>query len=309
MDVFADIFDAIQLKGSFYFRTHFSAPWGTTVPRHRHAARFHYVVSGNAWIKPEGAEPIQLSAGDFAMIPGGASHILADRQTNDAPPLETVLQAAGYQGESLLTLGDGDASAATQLVCGHFSFGDGDHVLLRALPPAIKITAEQARQHSWFSEILSLLVRRVFEDEPGALAVVTRLSEILFIEAIRIAGEATPELRRLLEAFADPRIGRAIDLIHKEPGRPWKVDHLAREVGMSRTRFADRFHELVGVGPVSYLTEWRLQRAAIALRSGHRSVAEIAFASGYSNQAAFTRAFKDRYGAPPNAYRKGSPTR
>lgn len=305
MDVLADIFDAIQLKGSFYFRTHFSPPWGTTVPRHQRAARFHYVVSGSAWIRAESGDSVLLQTGDFAMIPGGASHILADRPMTDAPPLETVLEAAGFRGEALLTVGHGDPAAATQMVCGHFSFGDNDHILLRALPPIIRITAEQRRDRAWFSEILALLVRRVFEDEPGAIAAVTRLSEILFIEAIRFASDETPELSRVLEAFTDPRIGKAMALIHKEPGRPWTVDHLAREIGMSRTRFADRFHELIGSGPMSYLAEWRLQRAVVALRTSHRSIAEIAFSVGYSNQGAFTRAFKERIGLSPKAYRKG----
>jgi hypothetical protein len=180
MDVLADIFDTIQLKGSFYFRTHFSPPWGTTVPRHRHAARFHYVVAGNVWIRAEGADAIHLSQGDFVMIPAGASHVLADRPTTDAPPLETVLESAGYRGDALLTVGQGDASAPTQLICGHFAFSEGaDHAILRALPPFIKISAEQRQKRTWFAEVLDLLVRQVFNDEPGAIAAVMRFSEIL----------------------------------------------------------------------------------------------------------------------------------
>lgn len=305
MDILADIFDTIQLRGSFYFRTHFSPPWGTTVPRHQHAARFHYVVGGEAWIRVAGADPVHLSEGDFVLIPGGESHALSDSAGGDAPPLETVLQDAGYRGEALLTVGSGDPGAATQLVCGHFTFGDGaDHAILRVLPGDIRITAEQRQSLPWFNEVLGLLVRRVFTDEPGAIVAVTRLSEILFIEAIRFASEQAPDLKRLLDGFADARIGRAVALIHREPAHPWTVDDLAREVGMSRTRFAERFHELVGTGPVSYLTDWRLQRAAMALRASHRSIAEIAFSCGYSSQAAFTRIFKSRFGVSPRAFRK-----
>ena len=168
----------------------------------------------------------------------------------------------------------------------------------------IRISAEQRAKRAWFNEVLTLLVKQVFSNEPGALVAVTRLSEILFIEAIRFAGHETPELKRLLDAFADPRIGRAIASIHKEPAHPWTVEELARKVGMSRTRFADRFQELIGLGPVTYLIEWRLQRAVVALRTSHRSVAEIAYASGYTNQAAFTRTFKERFGRSPKAFRK-----
>src|SRR6516162_5189619 len=119
MDVLADIFETIQLKGTFYFRTHFSPPWGTTVDRYANAARFHYVMKGRCWIRVEGGTPIELAAGDFVLVPSGASHVLADQPRDEAPPLETVIQSSGYRGEALFALGDGDPRAATQLVCGH----------------------------------------------------------------------------------------------------------------------------------------------------------------------------------------------
>jgi AraC family transcriptional activator of mtrCDE len=307
MDVLADIFETIQLKGTFYFRTHFSPPWGTTVERHANAARFHYVMKGHCWIRAEGSTPIELKAGDLVLVPGGASHVLTDQPRDEAPSLETVLQSSGYRGEAVFALGAGDPHAATQLVCGHVSFGDGaDHAIFRSLPTLIRISAEQHAKRPWLSEVLALLVKRVFNHEPGALVAVTRLSEILFIEAIRFAGDETSELKRLLDGFADARIGRAIAAIHQKPAHPWTVEGLAREVGMSRTRFADRFRALIGVGPVTYLSEWRLQRAAAALRRSHRTIAEIAYASGYANQAAFTRTFREKFGKSPKAFRKES---
>jgi AraC family transcriptional regulator, activator of mtrCDE len=307
MDVLADIFETIQLKATFYFRTHFSPPWGTTVDRYANAARFHYVMKGHCWIRVEGSTPIELAAGDFVLVPSGASHVLADQPHNEAPPLETVLKCSGYRGEALFALGEGDPRAATQLVCGHVTFGEGaDHAIFRALPALIKISAEQRSKRAWLDEVLALLVKQVFNNEPGALVAVTRLSEILFIEAIRFAGDETSELKRLLDGFADARIGRAIAAIHKKPAYPWTVEGLAHEVGMSRTRFADRFRALIGFGPVTYLIEWRLQRAAAALRTSQRSIAEIAYASGYANQAAFTRTFKEKFGKSPKAFRNES---
>jgi len=116
MDVLADIFETIQLKGTFYFRTHFSPPWGTTVPRLDRAARFHYVVKGRCYIRVEGDVPVELSTGDFVLVPNGASHILTDDLSRPAPALETLLACSGYDGESLFALGQGDPAAATQLV-------------------------------------------------------------------------------------------------------------------------------------------------------------------------------------------------
>jgi AraC family transcriptional regulator, activator of mtrCDE len=305
MDVLADIFETIQLKGTFYFRTHFSAPWGTTIPPQSHAARFHYVVQGTCYIRVEQGQTTQLSQGDLVMIPNGASHILADAPGRDAPPLESVFQSVGYRGERLFAVGEGDPAAATQLICGHFTFGDGTgHAILRALPTLIKISAPQRAALTWFDEVLNLLVKQVFRNEPGAVAAITRLSEILFIEAVRFAGKESEELKRLLDAFADERIGRAIAVIHRDPARQWTVQLLAREAGMSRTRFADRFQELIGRGPASYLSEWRLQRAAVALRTTHRTIAEISYGCGYFNQAAFARAFKEQFGQSPKMFRK-----
>jgi AraC-like DNA-binding protein len=304
MDVLADIFETIQLRGAFYFRTDFSPPWGTTVPHLGRVARFHHVVQGRCWIKVVDAEPIELSPGDFVLVPNGQSHVLSHMPTVDAPPLETVLEAAGYQGEILLAVGAGDPAAATQLVCGHLTFGDGaDHAILRALPSLVRIGNAERERRPWFDQVLRLLVAQVFSGHPGSIAVVTRLSEIVFIEALRFAGDEAPELRRLMEAFADARIGRAIALIHREPARPWTVDSLAQEVGMSRTRFAEQFREMIGTSPVSYLTEWRLQRAIAALSTGRQPVSEIARECGYSSPAAFTRAFNERFGRTPKAYR------
>lgn len=309
MDVLADIFETIQLRGTFYFRTDFSPPWGATVPHLGRVARFHHVVKGRCWIRVGDAEPVELSPGDFVLVPNGQSHILSHAATVEAPPLETVLEAAGYQGEILLAVGKGDPAAATQLVCGHLTFGDGaDHAVLRALPSLIRIDNAERARRPWFDQVLGLLVSHVFSGRAGSIAAVTRLSEIVFIEAIRFAGDEAPELRRLIAAFADARIGRAIALIHQQPARPWTVDSLANEVGMSRTRFAEQFREMIGTSPVSYLTDWRLQRAMAALSTSRLPISEIARRCGYSSSAAFTRVFNKRFGRAPKAFRSDNET-
>lgn len=307
MDVLADIFRTLRLQGTFYFRAHFSPPWGTTVPALGRAARFHYVVQGSCWVAVDGQTPMELAPGDFVLIPNGASHILSHAPTDAAPPLETVLQAAGYRGNHLLALGEGDPRAETQLVCGHFDFVQGaDHPVLRALPPIVRIGNADRAGRPWFDEVLRLLVSQVFAAHPGPTAVVTRLSEIVFIEAIRYAGDEAPGLRRLVAAFADARIGRAIALMHEAPARPWTVDALARAVGMSRTRFAAQFQDLVGMPPVAYLTEWRLLRALAALATGAGPIAAVARDHGYASAAAFTRAFSEHFGRTPSEVRAGA---
>lgn len=245
-----------------------------------------------------------LETGDFILIPNGASHILADQPTDTAPPLETVLEAVGYRGEALLSIGSGDPQAATQLVCGHLTFGSGaDHPLLRALPPFIHIAGATRCRRPWFDEVLKMLVIHVFNGHPGSIAVVTRLSEVLFIEAIRSAGDEAPRLKAMIEGFSDDRIGRAIALIHRDPAKHWTVGMLAREVGMSRTRFATLFHDLIGMAPIGYLAERRLQKGVALLTTTRKTIGEIAPASGYASPAAFTRAFVERFGKSPRKMR------
>lgn len=305
MDVLSDIFETIRLRGTFYFRTHFSAPWGTTVPRLGRAARFHYVARGQCYITVEGQPPVLLQTDDFVIVPAGASHILSHDAGQAAPPLEEVLTAVGYDGERLLALGKGDEAASTQLVCGHFTVAEGgDHPLLRALPPIIVISNALRRSRPWFDQVLTLLVNHVFQNHDGAEAVVTRLSEVLFIEAIRSAGKEAPGLQRIVEAFSDPHIGHALQMMHRDPAREWTVEDLALAVGMSRTRFAGRFHDVLGVGPIGYLTEWRLQRAAQQLRNTRQPIALIARANGYASPASFSRAFSEQFGVSPREWRQ-----
>ncbi|MBY0284583.1 MAG: AraC family transcriptional regulator [Sphingomonas sp.] len=304
MDVLNDIFETIQLRGIFYYRTDFSGPWATTIPPLARAARFHYVAHGQCWCRVEGAQPLTLETGDFVLIPNGAQHVLADCPTEDAPPLEAVMEAVGYDGEALLSVGTGDPLAATRLVCGHLTFGAGaDHPLLRALPTYIHVTDAARQRRPWFNQVLSMLVSNVFSGHPGSIAVVTRLSEVLFIEAIRSAGTEAPQLRAIIDGFSDERIGRAIALIHREPGKHWTVAMLAAEIGMSRTRFAVLFQEMIGVGPISYVIEWRLQKANAQLFTTCKSIPEIARGIGYNNPADFTRAFVQRFGQTPVEFR------
>lgn len=313
MDVLSDIFTTIRLRGTFYFRSEFSPPYAIRVPAYRSAARFHYVLRGSAHVTLlRSGRTVSLTEGDFALIPAGAPHVFADTPGRDGAPLETVLRTPGYTGDGLLVLGGpGDASALTRTVCGHFDFRDGaDHPLLRALPEIIVVGTQDRAQMPFLEETLRLLVEQVFSDRPGSIAAVLRLSEVLFIEAMRSGLAQAPALAGLIEAFADPAIGRALVLIHHDPARPWTVETLAREVGLSRSRLAERFAALVGIGPMGYLAEWRMQRALALLEDGGASVREAARRVGYLSPAAFSRAFAQRFGRSPRdaaTYARESP--
>lgn len=306
-DILTDIFATLSLKGALYFRTDFSGAWGVAVPNHHGAARFHLVVQGGVIVTLASGKTVRLGPGDLILIPAGAAHTLSDREDRAAPPLETVLADAGYDGGGVLALGDGDDAATTQLICGHFTFRDGaDHPLLRALPDALITTAADRAREPWLDETLRLIARRIFEGAPGAEAAVTRLSEAVYIELMRLGLGASGDMVGVLAAMQDKQISRALKAMHAAPHEPWSVEKLAGEAAMSRSRFAERFRALLGVSPMGYLSEWRLQKALALLDQSRCSVQEVASRSGYQSPAAFTRAFAAKFGASPTEFRRAS---
>jgi len=299
-DLLSDVFETIRLKGTLYFRTDYSPPWAITVPAYEQAARFHFVIQGCCHVSLPSGSNIVLEPGDVVLIPRGRGHVLADRLGRAPAPLERVIQESGYDGKGAFVIGKSDPQATTQMVCGHLGFSQGaDHPLLGALPEVILITQADRRRYPLLDESLHLVARRALSDEVGAAASIARLSEVFFIEAVRASVERHPPLANVMTAMTDLHIGRALELVHKTPGDPWTVETLAKESGMSRSRFAERFTELVGVAPMAYVTEWRLQKALATLGSSKTSVKEVAAQAGYQSAAAFARAFAQRFGMPP----------
>ncbi|TXG84534.1 MAG: AraC family transcriptional regulator [Sphingomonadales bacterium] len=305
MDLLSDILDTIALRGQIYFRTCFTGPWSVAVPQYQRAIRFHYVVQGVCHVTMSAGQELALRQGDIALIPSGAAHILSDQPGRIAASLETVLNDAGFTGEGALCLGAGDDNHATQMICGHFVFAEGsDHPLLRAMPQHFHITAGMRTRNLWLDEALRLMARQMMSDNPGGSAAVRRMSEVIFIEAIRCCAEQSKELERFMHALSDAKISRALAAIHQMPAQAWTVEKMAAAAAMSRSRFADRFQELTGMAPLAYLTEWRMQRARRMLSSTSANIQEIAGAVGYQSAAAFTRAFATMYGEPPTDFRR-----
>ena len=304
MDLLNDILSTLNLKGTLYFRTEFSGKWAVTVPTLAEAARFHLVVKGRCHVRI-GEEQFQaLYPGDIVLVPKGKSHILSDSPQETAPPLEKVISQSGYNGNGLLVFGSKTTGQQTKMVCGHFSFRPGaDHPLLRELPEFIIITAEDRKKHPLLDESLRLIADRVFSENLGSTAAVTRLSEIVFMEILQSSLMSSDKFSSVLEALRDSRIGTSLQLIHGDPAKQWTVESLACEVAMSRSRFSDRFRKLVGETPMTYLAEWRLQKSLELLSNTQRPIQQVANEAGYQSPAAFTRAFHSKYGFSPREYR------
>ena len=202
----------------------------------------------------------------------------------------------------------GEGGARTTLICGAVRF---DHPaarnLVSSLPATIHVEASSSPQAEWLQSTLRLMAAEARELRPGGEEVITRLADILVIQAIRSWIETDPAARSgWLGALQDRQIGRAISLIHREPAREWTVASLAREIAMSRSALAARFTELVGEPVMQYVTRWRMHLALSALREEGVTVAELANRLGYRSEAAFSRAFKRVVGVPPGAVRRSA---
>lgn len=304
MDLIDDIMRTLDLKGSLYFRTHFTAPWAVTVPAYGQAARFHLVVQGTCYVAVEGQSPICLGPGDMALIPKGSQHVLSASGATQAPQLESVLQDAEYDGKGVLVVGEGAPNAATQMVCGHFNFRpQAEHPLLSSLPDLVHLRVADRPAEPWLDDTLRLITRRMFAGELGASATVTRLSEIVFIEILRSNLVESDALQSIVAGMQDRQIGGALSAMHNDPAEVWTLERLAKVAGMSRSRFSDRFTQLMGVSAMAYLANWRLQKSLELLDQNQFSIQEVSNRAGYQSAAAFSRAFSARFDISPRAYR------
>jgi len=308
MDVLSDILGTLRLKGTLYFSTEFGRPWGLRVPAYRRVARFHLVVRGNCWVRVMPDRPPELlESGDLILIPHGAEHVLADTPDTPCRTVDEVVKAAGFTGTGALVYGGDDEGGPTRLVCGHFEFDDGfDHPVLSQLPAALVVRWEESVRGSPLEDVFRFITREVQEGRPGHEVVTRRLSEVLFVQAVRFWADSVDEHQGFLGALAHPGLGKALAAIHAEPASPWTLESLARRAAMSRSAFAGQFRDAVGQTPHKYVTAQRIQAARRLLAESGHSLERIAAQVGYDSAASLSRTFKRMVGMSPGSYRSGA---
>ncbi len=304
VDPLGEALHHLRMSGTFYCRSELSAPWGLTLPPMPGCLWFHVVTSGRSWLEVDGAEPRLLQPGDLALVPHGEGHRLRSEAGAAAPSVYDVHQ--DYVSERYAIIRHGDGGAATSLVCGSIRFEHpAARTLIALLPRIIHIESSSSPRLEWVQSTLRLMAAETRELRPGGEAVITRLSDILVIQAIRSWIESDPAAQTgWLGALQDRQIGRALALIHQDPARDWTVALLADAVAMSRSAFAARFTELVGEPAMRYVTRWRMHVALNTLQEDGATVAELASRLGYQSEAAFSRAFKRVVGVPPGSVRR-----
>ncbi len=315
MDALSEVLGAIQLDGAVYLDAEFTAPWCVEaqygLPKETqllagadHIAFFHFLMAGGCKARlAEGGETLELQAGDFVLFPHDHRHLLGS-DLKLPPVVADDLPRKAYSDSYLIQHGGG--GEATHFVCGYLACDRRiSQSLFNSLPQMLRIPIGRDPGMAWLLELLRVGVSESQAERPGARSLLAKLSELIFVEAMRRHAATLPEEQRgWLAGLRDPHVGKALALLHSDTARAWTVDELAREVALSRSALGQRFTDLIGEPPMQYLTRWRLALAARALRSGPESIGRIAERFGYESEAAFNRAFKREFGSPPASWRR-----
>jgi AraC-like DNA-binding protein len=300
-DLLSEVLRDLRLAHASYGRSELTAPWGIAVP-FREGVRFHAVLQGRCWIQARNLPPLRLDEGDVLLLPHGTEHVMSDQPSRRPLPLAEVKPA--LIGNGTYELRSGGGGARSLIVCCTIGFeGPTANPLLELLPDVMHVRGID-HDDTDLTGVLAMMAREVEAQRIGSATVMARLADIVMTQVIRtwVEKHAT-ELTGWLAAVRDPQIGAALARIHRTPGEDWTVERLAALSGLSRSRFSQRFKDLLAVSPARYLLQWRVRLAASWLRNGYMPLSQVASELGYESDASFSRAFKRFLGVSPGALR------
>jgi AraC-like DNA-binding protein len=315
MDALSDVLRVARLSGGVFLHAEFFEPWcmaAQMTPEHcapylgptSHMIPYHYVVEGRLRVCVEGEAPFELAAGEVVLFPRNDRRFMGSNLSLTPVPASAVIVQPTNGGLGTIRLGGG--GDRTQVICGFLACDSvEDNPVISTLPRVLHLNVEEAGAADWIRSTFQYAAHEVAAGRPGSETVLAKLSELLFVEAVRRYVESLPsEETGWLAGLRDPHVARSLALFHSNIAHPWTVDELGREVGLSRSSLADRFTRLIGQAPMHYLTNWRMQVAAHDLRNTGASLAQVAERIGYDSEAAFSRAFKRVFGAAPATWRR-----
>jgi len=306
MDLLAGLLDGPRARGAFVLRTVLAPPWSIRI-EDRSPLTLAALLSGSATVVADDGAAEALRPGDVAVARGIEPYTIADDP--DRPP-DVVIHPGqrcttpdGVDLHDQLSIGTrtwgNDPAGSTVLLVGAYQIeGEVPARLLDALPVRCVVRADAADRR-----LLDLLADETTQERPGQQAVLDRLLDLVLIATLRSwFDRPEAEAPTWFRAQGDPLVGPALRLIHDRPAHPWTVELLAREVGVARPTLARRFSQVMGQGPVAYLTGWRLALAADLLADPAATVTGVARQVGYATPYAFSAAFKRAYGVSPTAH-------
>jgi AraC-like DNA-binding protein len=322
-DALSEVLSAVHLSGSIFFDVTATSPWVAEAPSAeqiahevapgaQHTIEYHVVAGGSCWISLVGnnaSEPVRLQEGDIVVVPHGDPHVVSSAPGMRAKPsLEIYRKSKGNDSVPFLLQTGGDGPGDTRLICGFFTCDVRPfNPLLDSLPRFMRVGRDTSPSHGLLDQFIRFATVEMSNKRAGSQSVLNRLSELMFVEVIRLhMNQLGSSNTGWLAGLRDPLVGRALSLLHARPSRAWTLEELASEAAASRSVLADRFTQLVGYPPIQYLTQWRMQMAARRLADPGARVAAVAHEVGYESEAAFSRAFKKFVGRSPARWRTGS---
>ncbi|QIG50220.1 AraC family transcriptional regulator [Nordella sp. HKS 07] len=312
-DPLAEILRSVRLTGGVFLDARFSAPWCITskvtaedcrpyLPTPRQVIAYHFIIAGRLLLSLDDEPPVEIRAGEIVLLPRNDGHMLASGPGLQPVSMDDLIQPSA-EGK-LAGVVHGGGGELTHLVCGFLGSEELYNPLIANLPKMLKLDMRQGTSHDWVEASVRFAASELAAGRFASSDVMSRLSELLFVEAVRVFSSELPEQESgWLRGLKDPYVGRALSLIHHNSDAPWTAVSLAKELALSRSAFVDRFSALVGMGPIRYLTIWRLRTARQQLRETRRTIAQIAHAAGYESDEAFSRAFKREFGLSPARWR------
>jgi AraC-like DNA-binding protein len=296
--ILEDVLEGLHFRGTVFFRSQLSAPWGVTFDPDEFA-RIHIALSGDFFVRTGSDKTaVEVKESDIVVLPNNSMHWIADR-----PGRRLVTSHAVAKPCNLSVPLSKYSDKTHELLCARIRFDEQvTHPLMDTLPNIIHIPGVNPDSSIW--RLVALINDEIDHSESLSTSVVDRLTEVLFLQILRefIARSETPE--GFVAALQDPRLSRALYLIHQRMEEDWTLEKLAREVCMSRATFVRHFNDAVGVAPIKYLTRWRLLKAHDLIKHSNNSLEHIAEKVGFASAQTLTKSFRHYLGYTPSSIRQ-----
>jgi AraC-like DNA-binding protein len=303
MEPLADVITLLRPRVAETKIIHGAGRWGVRRSRVAYAG-FGLVLKGECWLAVDGHQPLRLAAGDFVLMPAspGPGFTIASDLACEVVSLDTQGDVSCQAGEA--RYGDPGLEADFTQLGGYFQLDSVNRGLLGGLLPTLVHIQASDPAAARLKRTIDLIAEEALADRPGRDLVVDRLIEVLLVEALRFRTESVNAFEQpgLLAGLADPLLARALRRLHGDVAHAWSVEELAREAGLSRSAFSERFSHKIGVPPMQYLIDWRIALAKAMLQRDAPPLEAVAAAIGYQSASAFSTAFRREVGSPPSHF-------
>lgn len=312
-DLLSDVLVDLQLRTGVLCAFDMTAPWGMTSPKFG-PALVYALIEGRALMDVDGETPFWMEAGDIVLLPAGDGAALRSEPNARVAEIPEIFNEGqgvwepGQRRSAPIIAHHGGGGERTLILVVLLEYADTDHNPLGLnLPRLIHLKRDDNRMSPWLGEAARSAVEEAESSRLGYFAMATRLAELVFINAVRTHLTLNPEgATGWLRGAADGRIARTLSAMHRRPGDSWSVERLAKEAGMSRSAFAERFRSLVGETPHDYLTRLRMRLAGDWITKGGQPVKAVAEQLGFASDKSFSQAFRRTFGLSPSVYRQAS---